>query len=108
MAVAPSCRAALDAAGLAIGDVDAVKMHNPFAVNDIVFAKETGFPLDRMNNYGCSLVWGHPQGPTGMRSVIELIEELALRGGGVGLFGGCAAGDSGMALLLRVSDAKGA
>ncbi len=108
MAVAPSCRAALDAAGLAIGDVDAVKMHNPFAVNDIVFAKETGFPLERMNNYGCSLVWGHPQGPTGMRSVIELIEELALRGGGVGLFGGCAAGDSGMALVLRVSDAKGA
>jgi len=33
MAVAPACRAALDAAGLAIGDVDAVKSHNPFAVN---------------------------------------------------------------------------
>jgi acetyl-CoA acetyltransferase len=108
MAVAPACRAALDAAGLAIGDVDAVKSHNPFAVNDMVFAKETGFPLDQMNNYGCSLVWGHPQGPTGMRSVIELVEELALRGGGVGLFGGCAAGDSGMAIVLRVSDARGA
>ncbi|MFY9700007.1 MAG: thiolase family protein [Rhodoplanes sp.] len=108
MAVAPACRAALDAAGLAIGDVDAVKSHNPFAVNDIAFAKETGYPLDKMNNYGCSLIWGHPQGPTGMRSVIELIEELALRGGGVGLFGGCAAGDSAMALVLRVSDAKGA
>jgi acetyl-CoA acetyltransferase len=108
MAVAPACRAALDAAGLGIGDVHAVKSHNPFAVNDIVFAKETGFPLDKTNNYGCSLIWGHPQGPTGMRSVIELIEELALRGGGVGLFGGCAAGDSGMALVLRVSDAKGA
>jgi acetyl-CoA acetyltransferase family protein len=108
MAVAPACRAALDAAGLAIGDVDAVKSHNPFAVNDIAFAKETGYPLDRMNNYGCSLIWGHPQGPTGMRSVIELIEELALRGGGIGLFGGCAAGDSAMALVLRVSDAKGA
>ncbi|MFY9733797.1 MAG: thiolase family protein, partial [Rhodoplanes sp.] len=108
MAVAPACRAALDAAGLAIGDVDAVKSHNPFAVNDIAFVKETGYPLDRMNNYGCSLIWGHPQGPTGMRSVIELIEELALRGGGVGLFGGCAAGDSAMALVLRVSDAKGA
>ncbi len=107
MAVAPACRAALDAAGLAIGDVDAVKSHNPFAVNDIAFSKETGFPLDRMNNYGCSLVWGHPQAPTGMRSVIELIEELAIRGGGVGLFGGCAAGDSAMALVLRVSDAKG-
>ncbi len=103
MAVAPAGLEALKNAGLTIKDVDAVKTHNPFAVNDIAFARTTGFPLEKMNNYGCSLVWGHPQGPTGMRSVIELIEELALRGGGVGLFGGCAAGDSGMALVLRVT-----
>ena len=103
MAVAPAALEALKGAGLTIKDVDAVKTHNPFAVNDIAFARTTGFPLEKMNNYGCSLIWGHPQGPTGMRSVIELIEELALRGGGVGVFGGCAAGDSGMALVLRVT-----
>ncbi len=103
MAVAPAAMAALINAGLSIKDVDAVKTHNPFAVNDIAFARETGFPLEKMNNYGCSLIWGHPQGPTGLRSVIELIEELAMRGGGIGLFSGCAAGDSGMALVLRVS-----
>ncbi|TRZ64698.1 MAG: thiolase family protein [Rhodocyclaceae bacterium] len=102
MAVAPASMEALKNAGLAIKNVDAVKTHNPFAVNDIAFARETGFPLEKMNNYGCSLIWGHPQGPTGLRSVIELIEELAMRGGGVGLFGGCAAGDSGMAVVLRV------
>jgi acetyl-CoA acetyltransferase len=103
MAVAPASQVALRNAGLTIKDVDAVKTHNPFAVNDITFARETGFPLAKMNNYGCSLIWGHPQGPTGMRSVIELIEELVLRGGGVGLFGGCAAGDSAMAVVLRVT-----
>ena len=57
-----------------------------------------------MNNYGCSLVWGHPQAPMGTRSVIELIEELALRGGGCGLFTGCAAGDTAMAVVLEVGD----
>jgi acetyl-CoA acetyltransferase family protein len=103
MAVAPASMAALRNAGLTFKDVDAVKTHNPFAVNDIAFALETGFPLEKMNNYGCSLIWGHPQGPTGLRSVIELIEELTLRGGGVGLFGGCAAGDSAVALVLRVT-----
>lgn len=103
MAVAPAAMEALKNAGLTIKDVDAVKTHNPFAVNDIAFSRATGFPLEKMNNFGCSLIWGHPQGPTGMRSVIELIEELALRGGGVGLFSGCAAGDSGMAVVLRVS-----
>ncbi len=106
MAPVPAARAALKAAGLDFKDVDAVTTHNPFAVNDIVFNRETGFPLEKMNNYGCSLIWGHPQGPTGMRSVIELIEELVLRGGGAGLFTGCAAGDSAMALALRVSDRR--
>jgi acetyl-CoA acetyltransferase len=57
-----------------------------------------------MNNYGCSLIWGHPQGPTGLRAIIELIEELALAGGGLGLFQGCAAGDSSMAVVVSVSD----
>ena len=37
-----------------------------------------------------------------MRLVLELIEELALRGGGYGLFTGCAAGDSAAAIVLKV------
>jgi acetyl-CoA acetyltransferase len=78
--------------------------HNPFAVNDIYFSRQTGFPVSKMNNYGCSLIFGHPQGPTGLRSIAELIEELRLRGGGTGLFTGCAAGDSGAAIVVRVTD----
>ena len=101
--VSSSARA-LDNAGLSIADIDAVKSHNPFAVNDIVFSRATGFPLEKMNNYGCSLVWGHPHAATGLRSIIELIEELALNGGGRGLFQGCAAGDTSMAVVVEVSD----
>lgn len=101
----PAARRALDAAGLSIERIDAVKTHNPFAVNDVVFARETGIDPMSMNNYGCSLVWGHPQAPTGLRSIVELIEELRLRGGGRGLFSGCAAGDSAMAVVVEVGDA---
>jgi acetyl-CoA acetyltransferase len=81
-----------------------VKTHNPFVLTDIVVARELGFPVQKINGYGCSLVWGHPQGPTGLRAVIELIEQMAAEGGGIGLFTGCAAGDSAMAVLLRVDD----
>jgi len=101
-ATVPASMQALERAGIGIGDLTAIKSHNPFAVNDIVFAKETGADLNSMNNFGCSLIWGHPQGPTGLRSMIELIEELALRGGGWGLFQGCAAGDTSMAAVLKV------
>ena len=94
---------ALDSAGVKIGDIAAIKSHNPFAVNDVAFAKATGVDVMTINNYGCSLIWGHPQGPTGLRAIVELIEELAIRGGGLGLFQGCAAGDSSMAVVIEVS-----
>jgi len=98
----PAAQLALKQAGKTIAQIDAIKTHNPFAVNDVVFAKETGANLDQMNNYGCSLIWGHPNSPTGTRATIELIEELVIRGGGIGLFTGCAAGDSAMALVVEV------
>jgi acetyl-CoA C-acetyltransferase len=100
----PAAQSALQQAGLSIEQVDLVTTHNPFAVNDVYFSQQTGFPLDKMNLRGCSLIFGHPQSPTGMRSIAELVHELKSRGGGVGLFTGCAAGDSGMALVLRVTD----
>jgi acetyl-CoA acetyltransferase len=34
---------------------------------------------------------------------MELIEELLLKGGGYGLFTGCAAGDTGAALVIKVT-----
>jgi acetyl-CoA C-acetyltransferase len=98
----PAALAALADAGITIDQVDAVKSHNPFAVNDVFFARETGFPVERTNAFGCSLIYGHPQGPTGARAIVELIAELEARGGGVGLFTGCAAGDTGGAVVLRV------
>ena len=61
-----------------------------------------GLDMLSFNNYGSPLVYGHPQGPTAARCVIELIEELAILGGGVGLFTGCAAGDTGAALVIKV------
>jgi acetyl-CoA acetyltransferase family protein len=98
-----AAKAALKQANMSIQNIDAIKSHNPFAVNDLVFARETGANLQAMNNYGCSLIWGHPQGPTGIRSIIELIEELVVRGGGFGLFHGCAAGDTALAVVIEVN-----
>ncbi len=98
----PAIRRVLDRAGITLADVKAIKTHNPFAVNDCYLSRELGIPATGMNNFGCSLIWGHPQAPTGMRLLIELIEELALLGGGYGLFSGCAAGDTAAAIVIHV------
>lgn len=102
MANVPASRQALDRAGIGIKDVSAVKTHNPFAVNDVYFAREMNIDTSAMNRFGSSLVWGHPQAPTGARLIIELIEQLVLAGGGYGLFSGCAAGDTAFAIVVKV------
>jgi acetyl-CoA acetyltransferase family protein len=93
---------ALAAGGADMKDLKVVVSHNPFAVNDLWFHKATGFPLEKMNPFGCSLIYGHPQGPTGMRGIVELVHALRQLGGGMGLFTGCAAGDMGAAVLVEV------
>jgi acetyl-CoA acetyltransferase len=102
-AIIPAAQQALSRADISIEDVRVIKTHNPFAVNDIYFCREMGVKPEAMNRYGSSLIWGHPQGPTGHRLIIEVIEELISIGGGYGLFVGCAAGDTGAGVVVRVS-----
>jgi acetyl-CoA acetyltransferase len=101
--IVPAARQALSRAGVSIEEMRVIKTHNPFAVNDIYFCREMGVKPGAMNHYGSSIVWGHPQGPTGLRLIIEVIEELILVGGGYGLFVGCAAGDTGAGVVVKVT-----
>jgi len=98
----PATEMALNDAGLKITDMKAIKTHNPFIVNDINFAKKFNIDVMNMNNYGSSLVYGHPQGPTAGRLIAELLEELVLLGGGYGLWTGCAAGDTAATMIFKV------
>lgn len=101
-AVYPSVKMALENAGIGIDDVKAIKTHNPFAANDVHLANNLNIDVNGMNNFGCSLIYGHPQGPTAGRLIIEGIEEVAMKGGGYLLFGGCAAGDTAAAIVLKI------
>lgn len=101
-APADAARMALSKAGVAIEDVAVFKNHTPFIANDLHFCHALGLGWDRVNNYGTSLVYGHPQGPTMARMLIEGIEEAVIKGGGYVLASGCAAGDSAAAILVKV------
>ncbi len=98
----PAAKMALERAGLAPQDMTAIKAHNPFIVNDLFLAQELNIDARSFNNYGSSLVFGHPQAPTLARLLIEGIEETVIKGGGYLLLTGCAAGDTGAALVLKV------
>ena len=98
----PATEMALANAGLKITEMKAIKSHNPFAVNDINFGKKLGFDPMQMNNYGSSIIYGHPQGPTAGRIIAELLEETVDLGGGYCLMTGCAAGDTGASIIFKI------
>jgi len=103
----PAAKMALEKAGLKITDLKAIKTHNPFIANDLYMSKEFGIDAKgtkdlTFNDYGSSIVYGHPQGPTAGRNIIEGIEEVVMRGGGYFMWAGCAAGDTGGALIFKI------
>lgn len=99
----PATEMALQKAGLKASDIQVWKTHSPFAVNDVNMARRLGIdPYKKFNDYGCSMIYGHPHAATMCRHIIELIEQLVIEGGGYGVAGGCAAGDTAAALVLKV------
>ncbi|TKJ37988.1 hypothetical protein CEE37_13590 [candidate division LCP-89 bacterium B3_LCP] len=93
--------------GLTMKDMVTVYDHNPFAVNDAVFSKVMDYDWHNMNNTGCPMIYGHPQGPTLVRVTVEALERAVSLGGGYVLIFGCAAGDVGIAAIFKVTDSKG-
>jgi acetyl-CoA acetyltransferase len=98
----PAAQMALRDAGITVKDLKALKTHSPFVVNDIYMSKMMGVDVNWMNNYGNSMIYGHPQAPTAGRIIAELLEEMVMLGGGYGLWAGCAAGDTGAAMVFKI------
>jgi acetyl-CoA acyltransferase len=108
---------ALQRAGLTLGDMDLVEMHEAFAAQVLSnlrgfesreWAERAGFtePVgvvdrDRLNVMGGSIAIGHPFGATGARITTTMANELRRRGGQFGLITVCAAGGMGFAMVVE-------
>lgn len=108
---------ALKRAGLSLGDMDLVEMHEAFAAQVLCnlqgftsreWAKRAGFDqpvgeVDRakLNVMGGSISIGHPFGATGGRILTTLSNELVRRDGQFGLMTVCAAGGMGHAMVIE-------
>ncbi len=109
---------ALDAAGVTLGDLDLIEMHEAFAAQVVSnmkafssakFARDElgrSAPLgeidfDRYNVNGGSISIGHPFGATGGRVTMQLLFELKRRGENLGLMTVCAAGGVGFAMVVE-------
>jgi acetyl-CoA acyltransferase len=109
---------ALQRAGLEMGEIDLMEMHEAFAAQVLSnmqwfrsarIAKERlgldapiGLPdEDRINVMGGSIAIGHPFGATGGRITVTLLNELRRRQKQFGLITVCAAGAMGFAMVVE-------
>ena len=110
---------ALDRAGIKLGDLDLVDMHEAFSVQILCnikafsskkFAKDNlgrssaigEIDMDTFNVLGGSIAYGHPFAATGARMITQTLRELKRRGGGLALTTACAAGGLGSAMIWEV------
>ncbi|MGA8259218.1 MAG: acetyl-CoA C-acyltransferase FadI [Arenicellales bacterium] len=111
---------ALDRAGLCLGDIDVVDMHEAFAAQILSntrafesrdFAREHlgrdraigEIDWNRFNTNGGSISLGHPFAATGARQIMQALKELKRTGGQFALCTACAAGGLGAAMVLEAA-----
>lgn len=109
---------ALARAGMNLQDIDLIEMHEAFAAQALANIKMFGskqfaqqhlqqdkaigdIDMDKFNVMGGSIAYGHPFAATGTRLIVQTLNELNRRGGGVGLTNACAAGGLGVAMIVE-------
>lgn len=98
---AGAIRAALDASGTELADLDFIEVNEAFAAVAIAATRALNYPLDRTNPNGGAIALGHPVGASGARLVLTAALELQRRGSGTAAVSLCGGGGQGEALLLR-------
>ncbi|MGK5115777.1 MULTISPECIES: acetyl-CoA C-acetyltransferase, partial [unclassified Geodermatophilus] len=94
-------RAALQRAGMSIGDIDLVEINEAFAAQVIPSYRDLGIDIDRLNVHGGAIAVGHPFGMTGARITGTLINGLQTKDKTFGLETMCVGGGMGMAMVLE-------
>jgi acetyl-CoA acetyltransferase family protein len=98
---APAIRAALEKAGLGLGDVDLFEINEAFAGQILAVIRELDLDQAKLNVNGGAIALGHPLGASGARLTLTILKELRRRGGGVGVASACIGGGQGIALVVE-------
>jgi acetyl-CoA acetyltransferase family protein len=98
---APGSRRALDAAGLALDDMDLIEINEAFAAQYLAVEQELRLDRERTNVDGGAVAIGHPLGASGARITLHLLHALRRRGGRYGLGAACIGGGQGAAVVVE-------
>ncbi|HJT99604.1 MAG TPA: acetyl-CoA C-acyltransferase [Actinomycetes bacterium] len=91
----------LELTGLTLEDIDLIELNEAFASQTLAVIRELGLDIDKVNVNGGAIALGHPMGATGTKLTIQLLAELARRGGRYGMVTMCVGGGQGAAGIFE-------
>ncbi|MFD5495801.1 thiolase family protein [Streptomyces sp. NPDC127091] len=100
--VIPATRRLLDRTGLSVDDIDVFEVNEAFAPVPLVWARELGVDLAKVNPRGGAIALGHPMGASGIRILATLIGHLEATGGRRGVITMCEGGGMANATLVEL------
>jgi len=92
---------ALKFAGLSLADIDLIELNEAFAAQALAVIRELGLDQEKVNVNGGAVALGHPLGCTGAKLTVQLVHELARRGGRYGIVTMCIGAGMGAAGIFE-------
>ena len=93
--------AALERAGIGLGDVDLIEINEAFSPQYVAVERELQLDREQVNVNGGAIAIGHPLGASGARLALTLLYELRRRGGKYGVASACIGGGQGIAVVFE-------
>ncbi len=91
----------LKKANLTVEDIDLFEINEAFAAQALACIRDLNIPLDKVNVNGGAIALGHPVGATGVRLIINIMNELERRNMRYGVVSLCIGGGQAIATLVE-------
>ncbi|MCS7193858.1 MAG: thiolase family protein [Meiothermus sp.] len=98
----PAVKKLLEKLRLSIDDFDLFENNEAFSLNNILFHRLLGVPMERLNVHGGAIALGHPIGASGARILVTLIHALRTHSKSRGLAAICHGTGGSAALAVEV------
>ena len=97
----PAVKKALQRAKMQLSDIDLIELNEAFAAQSLAVVQDLGIDEDKLNVHGGAVALGHPQGCSGSRIVVTLLNALQTHNKTMGMATLCVGGGQGVATIIE-------
>ncbi len=97
----PAIQKALQRAGMQLSDIEVIELNEAFAAQSLAVVKAMNLNEETLNPHGGAVALGHPQGCSGSRIVVTLLNDLQSMNKTMGMATLCVGGGQGVTTIIE-------